>query len=169
MCPMLTLTSPSSYSSLSRTGICYQAHFLILCKQKLFFMFSPHTQLSQGGIPIDKSQDCKSRGCTLITQQIHISQIWLSRVLVRPMLLLVMKLTVSRSRVTFQKPKLVPPCSTLKSTLLLAWSSLSLAEAPKGLIYHTVSQRPWPSQRPGQRRLSTAPSQHSEREEQDKC
>lgn len=141
--------SPSSYSSLSSTGICYHAHFLILCKQKLFFLFSSHTQLSQGEIPIDKSQDCKSRGCTLITQQIHISQIWLNRMLVRPMLLLVMKLTVSRSRVTFQKPKPVPPCSTLKSTLLLAWFSLSL-EAPKGLIYHTVNQRP------GQRRLSTA-------------
>lgn len=120
MYPMLTLNSPFSYSSLSSTGICYHAHFLISCKQKLFFLFSPHTQLSQGGIPTDKSQDCKSRGCTLITQQIHISQIWLSRVLGRPMLLLVMKLTVSRSRVTFQKPKLAPPCSTLKSTLLLA-------------------------------------------------
>lgn len=73
------------------------------------------------------------------------------------MLLLVMKLTVSRSRVIFQKPKLVPPYSTLRSTLLLAWSSPSLAGAPKGLIYHTVSQSPWPSQGPGQRRLCTAP------------
>lgn len=98
MYPMLTLNSPFSYSSLSNTGICYHAHFLILCKQKLFFLFSPHTQLSQRGIPIDHSQDCKSRG----------------------------------------------------------------------LIYHTVRQRPWPSPRPGQRRLSTAPLTHSEREEQDK-
>lgn len=86
------------------------------------------------------------------------SQIWLSRVLVRPMLLPVMKLTVSRAGSPSRNQIWSRPALQLKSTLLLAWSSLSLAEAPKGLIYHhTVSQSPWPSQGPGQRRLSTAP------------